>query len=153
LSDREADLLLICRVQSRLCGLPLEHVLETMRPLPTEGIAGAADFVRGLAVIRGAPVPVIDTARLLGVTDAQADRFVTVNAGERGVALAVDSVLGVSAVPAVTLRELPPLLHDAAAQSVAAIGLLDAQLLLVLHSACLLPDEAWGASVAPGAGA
>ena len=153
MSDREADLLLICRVQGRLCGLPLEHVLETMRPLPTEGIAGAANFVRGLAVIRGAPVPVIDTARLLGVTDAHADRFITVNAGERVVALAVDSVLGVRAVPALSLRELPPLLLDAAAQAVAAIGLLDAELLLVLRSACLLPDEAWGAGIAPGAGA
>jgi purine-binding chemotaxis protein CheW len=153
LNDRDAGLLLICRVQTRLCGLPLEHVLEIMRPLPTEPVAGAAHFVRGLAVIRGAPVPVVDTARLLGAEGAQADRFVTVNAGERRVALAVDSVLGVRAVPAGSLRELPPLLHEACADVVAAIGLLDAELLLVLHSARLLPDDARGTSDTPGAGA
>ncbi|HZE91839.1 MAG TPA: chemotaxis protein CheW, partial [Rhizobacter sp.] len=78
MENHDAALSVICRVQGRLCALPLSHVVETMRPLPTETIAGAPDFVCGLAVIRGAPVPVVDLARLLGATDTQARRFVTV---------------------------------------------------------------------------
>jgi purine-binding chemotaxis protein CheW len=151
--DRNVDLSLICRVQARLCALPLAHVVETMRPLPVEAVVGAPHFVRGLAVIRGAPVPVVDTARLLGAQDAPADRFVTVNAGERRVALAMGSVLGVRAVPAGSLHPLPPLLHEASADVIAAIGLLDAELLLVLHSARLLPEDVWAAGDAPGAAA
>ena len=151
--DRNADLSLICRVQARLCALPLTHVVETMRALQVEAVAGAPHFVRGLAVIRGVPVPVVDAARLLGAQDAPADRFVTITAGERRVALAVDSVLGVRAVPAGSLHQLPPLLHEAGADVVAAIGLLDAELLLVLHSTCLLPDDAWAGGEAPGAAA
>jgi purine-binding chemotaxis protein CheW len=149
-NDRRDDLLLICRVQTRLCALPLEHVVETMRPLPTATVAGSPHFVRGLAVIRGDPVPVIDAARLLGAQDAQAERFVTITAGGRRVALAVDSVLGVRAVPADSLQQLPPLLHEAGADVVASIGLLDAELLLVLHSTRLLPDDVWLAGEASG---
>ena len=154
LDDRnKADLLLICRVRTRLCALPLAQVVETMRPLPVEVIAGAPHFVRGLAVIRGTPVPVIDTGRLLGAPDAPADRFVTIAIGGRQVALAVGSVLGVRAVPADSLHELPPLLHEAGADVVAAIGLLDAELLVVLHSTRLLPDDAWAGGDASGAAA
>ena len=141
--ERNADLSLICRVQARLCAVPLVHVVETMRALAVEAVAGAPHFVRGLAVIRGAPVPVVDTACLLGAQAAPADRFVTVLAGGRLVALAVDSVLGVRTIAAGSLHELPPLLHDSGADIVAAIGLLDAELLLVLNSSRLLPDDSW----------
>ena len=142
MDDSNADLSLICRVQTRLCALPLEHVVETLRPLPVEPVAGAPPFVLGLAVIRGAPLPVVDSARLLGADDARAGRFVTVNAGNRRVALAVDCVLGVRAVAPESLHALPPLLHQADTDVIAAIGLLDAELLLVLRSARLLPDQA-----------
>src|ERR1700730_16243911 len=142
MDDSNADLSLICRVQTRLCALPLEHVVETLRPLPVEPVAGGPPFVLGLAVIRGAPLPVVDSARLLGADDARAGRFVTVNAGNRRVALAVDCVLGVRAVAPESLHALPPLLHQADTDVIAAIGLLDAELLLVLRSARLLPDQA-----------
>jgi purine-binding chemotaxis protein CheW len=137
------DLALVCRVQERLCALPLEHVIETMRPLSVTAVAGAPYFVRGLAVIRGAPVPVLDVASLLGETDASPGRFVTLTMGTRHVALAVGSVLGVRAIPLGSFRELPPLLHEAGSEVVASIGLLDAELLLVLQSSRLLAQDAW----------
>ncbi len=136
--------LLMCRVHSRVCGLPLEHVGETMRPLPVEPIAGAPDFVRGLAVVRGIAIPVVDAARLLGGAGAEPERFVIVRAVERRVALAVDGVIGVRRVAAADLHALPPLLGDEATGGiVAAIGTLDAALLLVLRGARLVPDSAW----------
>ncbi|KQW02895.1 hypothetical protein ASC87_00640 [Rhizobacter sp. Root1221] len=131
--------------------MPLAHVVETMRPLPVEAVAGAPHFVRGLAVIRGMPVPVVDAAHLLGELAAPANRFVTVIAGERRVALAVDSVLGVREVPTDSLHQLPPLLQEAGGDVVAAIGLLDAELLLVLSSTRLLPDDSWAGNAALGA--
>jgi purine-binding chemotaxis protein CheW len=141
----DADLSLVCRVQGRLCALPLEHVIETMRPLPTAVIAGAPHFVRGLAVIRGAPVPVLDVASLLGETAASSGRFVTLTVGMRRVALAVGSVLGVRAIPAASLQGLPPLLNEAGSEVVASIGRLDAELLWVLQSSRLLSADAWAA--------
>jgi purine-binding chemotaxis protein CheW len=153
LDDRRAAPLLICHVRTRLCAVPLEHVVETMRPLPVEVVAGSPHFVRGLAVIRGAPVPVIDTACLLGAEDAPVNRFVTLAVDGRRIALEVGSVLGVRAVPADSLHRLPPLLHEAGADIVAAIGLLDAELLVVLHSTRLLPDDAWARAGAGASGA
>ncbi len=63
-------------------------------------------------------------------------------------ALAVDEVLGVRSVPAGTLTALPPLLRDAQTEHVAAIGILDAELLLVLNGARLATE---GSAVALGA--
>lgn len=145
---RNTDLSLICRVRTRLYALPLAHVVETLRPLPVEPLAGAPPFVSGLCVIRGVPRPVVDAARLLGAqsvaalpSDRPAARFVTVRAGAHQVALAVDAVLGVHAVPPDSLHGLPPLLHEAGSEAVAAIGRLDAELLLVLRSSRLLPED------------
>lgn len=135
------DMWLVCRVQDRQCALPLDCVVETMRPLPIELIAGSADVVRGLSVIRGAPLPVIDAAVLLGEPREAAGRFVVVRVDDRQVALAVGHVLGVRNAPRGSLHALPPLLSGNETPAVAAVGLLDAQLLLVLSSARLLPPE------------
>lgn len=145
MDDLNADLWLVCRVQTRLCAVPLEHVVETLRPLPIEPVAGMPPFVLGLAVVRGAPLPVVDAARLLGAQRGPIEgfeRFVIVMADQRRVALAVDGVLGVRPVAPASLQALPPLLHDADTDVIAAVGLLDAQLLLVLRSARLVPEEA-----------
>lgn len=134
------DMWLVCRVRARRCALPLDRVIETMRPLPIEPMAGSPAFVRGLSVIRGVPLPVIDAALLLGEPAEHAERFVIVRVDDRQVALAVGQVLGVRDAARGSLHALPPLLGDTSAPAVAAVGLLDAQLLLVLGSARLLPD-------------
>ena len=144
--EERPELSLLCRVGDLLCALPLEHVEETMRPLPVEAIAGVPTFVRGLAVVRGAPIPVVDAASLLsGVASdtTRATRFVTVKAGSRRIALAVDAVVGVVEIPRGSLDTLPLLFKDASLDMISAIGTLDANLLLVLRSTRLIREELW----------
>lgn len=136
-----SDRALLCRVRSHLCAIPLENVGETMRPLPTEALAGAPPFVLGLAIIRGEPVPVVDMGRLISAEDARPNRFVTVNIGQRRAALAVDGVLGVRTIDQESVHRMPPLLREAGREAIDAIGTLDAELLLVLRSTRLVPDE------------
>jgi purine-binding chemotaxis protein CheW len=146
----EFALCLLCRVQTHWCALPLRHVIETMRRLPTAPIPGAPSFVDGLAIIRGGPVPVVDLSRLLGVASAQPMRFVCIRTERGRIALAVDHVEGVRAVPSESLHMLPPLLQCVDSQVIAAIGILDTQLLLVMQFARLMPDDFWD-SVPSGA--
>lgn len=141
MANGHATAVLLCRLPSCLLGLPLEHVIETMRPLPVELLSGAPHCVSGLSLIRGVPVPVVDAGRLLGERETRAGRFVTVRAGDRTVALAVNDVVGVRMIRTESLQELPPLLRDAGAEAIAAIGTQDAQLLLVLRSARLVPED------------
>lgn len=138
-------------VQARLCALPVAQVVETMRPLPIEPFAGAAIAVKGLAVVRGVPLPVVELASLLGGATSLPTRFVTVRSGTGHIVLAVDSVLGLCNISAASLRELPALLGDADNNAVSAIGTLDAELLLLLNAARLLPDDAWPVLDAAGA--
>lgn len=139
---------LICRVAGRLCALPLGSVIETMRVLPVKAVAGAPDFVLGLSIVRGAPVPVVHAARLLAHIAQPPTRYVSVRVGERRAILAVDEVLGVDEIETETLSRLPPLLH-ASAEVVARLGTLDAELLCVLDTARLVPDSIWQATEEP----
>jgi purine-binding chemotaxis protein CheW len=117
-----------------------------MRPLPVEPLTGMPPFVLGLSIIRGAPTPVVDAGTLLGMADTErATRFVTIKVRERRAALAVGAIIGVRALPMRSLEELPPLLREASADVVAAIGTLDSDLLLVLRSACTVPESVWTA--------
>jgi purine-binding chemotaxis protein CheW len=134
---------LLLRVGARVCGLPVAHVVETMRPLPIERLVGAPPFVLGVAIIRGSLAPVIDLAMLLGSGDASPpNRFVTLRVGDRRVALAVQSVIGIRSIEANDMT--PPLLRTASAHVVDAIANLDQELLLILRATTLLSEETWG---------
>lgn len=137
--------LLLCEVGTRACGLSLEHVVETMRPLPLEPLATAPAFVSGLSIVRGEPIPVLDLRRLLGSArePASARRMVVLRLEARRAGLLVDGIQGVRPLGTDTLRALPPLLGDASAEIVTGIGRLDQKLLLVLESGRLVPESVW----------
>lgn len=137
---------LIVGLKSYVCAVPLSHVIETMRPLPIEPISGAPLFVQGISIIRGIPTPVVDLGAVLGTPNERAERFVTLRAGDKQVALSVNAVLGVRDLDTImTIRELPPLLQRASKEVVETIGTLDEQMLMVLRASWELPDEVWQA--------
>jgi len=120
-----------------------------MRPLPVEPISGVPSFVQGISIIRGIPTPVVDLGSVLGSPSERAERFVTVRAGDKQVALSVNAVLGVRDLDTImTIRELPPLLQRASKDTVETIGTLDEQVLMVLRTGWELPDEVWQALTA-----
>jgi purine-binding chemotaxis protein CheW len=135
---------LLCRVRERLCALPLSQVVEIMRPLPVERLASMPGFVRGLARARGNPLPVVDLGTMLGAATApRSTRFVMVRVEERRALLAVEEVMGVRDLGQIGASELPPLLGEGAESAIAAVGILDAALLVVLRGARLVPPSTW----------
>ena len=146
----EISPVLVVMVGARACAFPLQHVAETMRPLPTEPIAGTPGFVRGVSVIRGLPTPVVDLKALLESSDNSPSygRFVTLKYDARRVVIGVDSVVGLRNLDSAQLGELPPLLRDVTADLIESFGTLDAQLLLVLRAARIVPDEVWSSLAA-----
>ena len=135
---------LICRCGLRLCALPLGSVAETMRPLPLESIPDMPSFLLGVSIIRGAPVPVVNLSQLIGdATDERISRFVALKTGERRLALAVEQVVGVRELDHDSINEIPPLLRETGADLISAMTTLDAELLLVLRSARMIPDSVW----------
>lgn len=141
MTEAASDLALLCRVGNLLCALPLQHVVETMRPLPIESMPGAPDFVAGMSIVRGGPVPVIALAHLFNSPTDRATRLVVVRSGERRVGIVVDAVVGIHAIPADVFRRLPPLLRDASRRAVAEIGALDGEFTVALSAARLVPEE------------
>lgn len=152
LNDTLTNQFLICRSDSRLCALSLENVVETMRSLPIEFLPSAPDFVLGASIVRSQVLPVVHASALLGAQRQSGHpihaRFVTLRLGkdsnhERHIALAVDSVIGVRRLEPETAGEIVPLLSGASAKAIEAVTMLDAELLLVLQAARLIPDDVW----------
>lgn len=143
---RKHHTVLLVRAGARLCALPVACVVETMRPLPASPLAGAPPFVRGVAIVRGEPVPVVDLAAFVGGAGAseRATRWVTVRAGRRDAALAVAAVVGVAELDPRGGRS-EPLVGDACAGAIASLRARDDDLLVVLDAARIVPDAAWAA--------
>lgn len=116
-----------------------------MRPLPVQAITGVPPFVRGVAIVRGEPAPVVDLSRLVGGDESDPQRFVTITVGRRRLVLSVESVVGIRDIPAAARQSLPPLLRDASGDTIESLGTMDVELLVVLKSARLLPDSIWAA--------
>ena len=135
---------LLVQCRSWHCALPLTEVVETMRPLPLQSVAGVPRFVRGLSLIRGELIPVVDLARLLGAEGgAEGGRLVVVRAAERRLALAVDAVLRVLPPELADGCKVAPLLRQALPAEVAALAVLDGAALAVLESVNVLTEDAW----------
>ena len=147
MGDGPASVHLVARVGGKLLALTLPHVVEVMRPLAVAGLEGAPACVRGAAVVRGGPVPVIDGRALLGEPPGAlpAARWIALRLGARRAVLAVDEVIGTRAVGGEKLAAMPPLLRGVASGLGEAIGSLDEELLLVLRAGRLVPESAWGA--------
>ena len=135
---------LLCRMGSVIGALALEHVRETLRPLPIAPLAGVPAFVLGCSILRGDPVPVIDACRLLGQEPSSAPaRFIALNLEQRTAALAVDAVLDVRPLPPEVLTQVPALLTSSDTELVRSVGAVDSSLLVVLESARLVPEAAF----------
>jgi purine-binding chemotaxis protein CheW len=141
----ETSPVFVVMVGARACAFPLHHVAETMRPLPIKPVAGTPGFVCGVSLIRGTPTPVVDLKALLENCENSPGygRFVSLKLDDRRVAIGVDSVVGLRHLDSAQLGELPPLLRDVAADLIESFGTRDAQLLLVLRAARIVPDEVW----------
>ena len=123
-----------------MCALSLADVIEVMRRLPIEPIAGAPPFVLGLCVHRGAPVPVVDAGLLFDEHTDRPDRLVAVKAHSRTINLAFSAVVGLRSISSDAAEALPPLLREAGSEVITAIARLDAGLLHILDAARLAPE-------------
>lgn len=132
---------LLCRIAACLCALPVDRVVEVMRPLPIEPLSGMPHFLRGLSIVRGSPVPVIDAGLLLRGCNIHAKHFVTLVAGDRTLALAIEQVIGIRRIDPQSLSVLPPLLQNTAGDAVEKIRSLDGELLLLLDTARIIPES------------
>jgi len=109
----DAGIVLVAKVGARTYGLPIACVVETMRPMPVRDAASGA--LCGTSIVRGAAIPIVDAARLVGASSAPT-RLVVLRAGEARVGLLVDAVLGVHALAsgadalAIDVPGLPPAL-------------------------------------------
>lgn len=146
--DIQTESFLLCRAGRHLCAITMSRVVETMRILPIEKLSGTPGFVRGMSVIRGTPVPVIDIPDLLNIGETRPQRLVTIDINGRIVALLVDAVLGIRPIATAAISALPPLLREAAGETVSAIGILDTELLLFLNDMRVISESAINAAQA-----
>jgi purine-binding chemotaxis protein CheW len=142
-SATSGRLVLVVGVSRGLCAVPLMHVIETMRPLPLETIAGVPPYVCGVSIVRGIPTPVVDLGMVLGKAGGENARFVALRLGDNQVVFSVRTVLGVQRLDESQIEVLPPLLGEATKETIESISTLDRQMLFALRASWMLPDTVW----------
>jgi purine-binding chemotaxis protein CheW len=142
----EKQRFLLCRLSSSWCALSLQGLGEVMRPQPVDPVGGLPDFVDGVSIIRGVPLPVINLPRLLcGLTSpgGSQERFVTAESDGQPLALRVDEVAGIYPLAEEMWRNLPSLLDGLQSEHVAALGNHDGHVVMLLRRANLLSEADW----------
>lgn len=90
--------------------LPLDQVRETVRAVAITPLAGAPGVIEGIIDVRGTVTPVLDLRARFRLPQREVtvnDHLILANAGGRQVALRVDRVLDIQAVPDDTLSAAP----------------------------------------------
>jgi purine-binding chemotaxis protein CheW len=106
--------------------LPVSEVLEVADYAGVARVPGAAVAVLGVRNLRGAVLPVVDLATVLGLPRSGAPaRVVVAEQGGRTAGLAVDSVTGVEVLPDASEPVESPHLSGAALADGALVGMLD----------------------------
>jgi len=142
----QSEGLLVFRAGARLCAIPVSHVAEVLRPLPTFPAPDAPPYVAGATILRGSPTPVIDLGALvnnLALDDPR--RMISLRVdGNRCVGLLVSEVIGVRA-DAERAQARAPLIENCPSEVIEELGQLDGRLLTVLRLGSIVPDETWAA--------
>jgi len=140
----EQETVLVVRAGNRLCALPLKNVNEVARPLPTNSLPGAPPFLRGIAIIRGSAIPVVDLKRLLEVeVPGDPTRFVICRFDARRVALAAEAVPGVRGISCAAWCDLPRITDESSPALIESVRVSDQEMLLMLQVARVIPDSLW----------
>lgn len=146
LESVEKQRFLLCRLSTSWCALSLQGLGEVMRPQPVDPVGGLPEFVDGISIIRGAPLPVVNLPRLLCGSSSPGslqERFVTADSDGQQLALRVDEVTGIFALAGEMWRNLPNLLDGLPAEHLAALGSHDGHVVMLLRRANLLSEADW----------
>ena len=134
---------LVFEVGGERCALPIEHVQEICR-LPTiTRVPRVGPGVLGIMALRGAIVPVVDLAVVLGLRPrpdpvARASRIVLLAESHGALGLRVDGVRGVERISAPSVQARPFALMLEHPELTTALGHSTAGLLTVLDGEALL---------------
>ena len=119
-SEERPDLeVLLVRLERELYAIPSASVREVARFRPWTLVPGAAATLPGIISQRGMILPVVELRPLLGLEQAEltrAARLVIVLHNEIGMAVLVEAVLDLIALPADTIEPVPSALDPARAR-------------------------------------
>lgn len=97
-SPRNLPTTVLCvRLGNQLYAIPIEAVDEVLPALPIEKISRCPSFIRGIVIVRGKLIPVLDAAERLGKSDHQRPlepTIVCLRSGQRLVGVEFDEAIG-----------------------------------------------------------
>jgi purine-binding chemotaxis protein CheW len=118
-AERPAIEVLLLRLEHELYAVPSASVREVARFRPWTPVPGAPVALPGIISQRGMILPVVEPRPLLGLDQLEltrAARLVIIVHGDVGLALLVDAVLDLVALPADTVEPSPSALDPARAR-------------------------------------
>ena len=126
---------LLVQLSGEIYGIPSASVREVVRYRPYTPVPGAPPTLPGILSQRGAILPLVELRPLLGLGVGEvtrATRLVIAAQNDIDMALLVEAVLDLTALPADTVEPLPAALDPARARFLRGIAHYDDQLVALL---------------------
>jgi purine-binding chemotaxis protein CheW len=137
-------LCVVFRVGASEYALPADTVLQMESYTGATPVPGTPPFVIGVVQVRGRIVPVVDLRLRFGAPVPEAsleNRIVVGQAGDRVVALLVDSAREVLSIPRAELKPPPSILDTRARGFVQALAQLGPRLIMLVDFARVIEEE------------
>lgn len=128
-------------VSGETYAVSIDHIAEISKPMQETEVPRTADFVRGIANVRGIVIPVIDLARRLGLTPqplARSSRVLIVRHGSDLCGAMVDQVVGVIPIAPEDLEEAPGAIGGTRGDFIRSLARYEGDLVIVLNLATVL---------------
>jgi purine-binding chemotaxis protein CheW len=133
--------LLLLRLDQQLYGLLAANVREVARCRPLTPVPGAPAALPGIINQRGTILPVVDPRLILGQPQSppsRASRLVVVGCDDFTMALLVDAVLDLVALPSEAIEPMPPARDAARARTLRGLARHAGELVILLDPAGLV---------------
>jgi purine-binding chemotaxis protein CheW len=96
------DQILVFTLDKLSCALPLSEVVKVIHALEIRHLPKAPEIISGIINVRGQIIPVADIRSRFGLAEHEVDpddRLIIADTGKRLVAILVDAVAGIRALP------------------------------------------------------
>jgi purine-binding chemotaxis protein CheW len=129
-------------IAGQVFGIPIERVVEIIKPQKVFTIPGLPDFLSGVMSLRGSIIPLIDLRRRFGVDPSgKKERLIVTRFGGEKTGFLVDEIREILAISPADVSPPPSFFRGFRTEYITGLGRKDDSIIIILNIDSLLTSE------------
>lgn len=132
----------VFRVASEIFGIPIDRVVEIIKPQKVFSIPGMPEFLCGVMSVRGAVIPLIDLRKRFGTDpDGKKERIMILRFGDEKIGFLVDEIREILPLAPENIMPPPSLFRGFKTEYIMGLGKREENIIILLDIDNLLTSE------------